>query len=74
MDNINWFPGHMAKTRRIIGEQMKLVDAVVIVLDARIPVSSSNPEIDGITAGKPRIIIFNKADLADKTKTDEWVS
>ncbi len=64
----------MAKTRRIIGEQMKLVDAVVIVLDARIPVSSCNPEIDGITAGKPRIIIFNKADLADKTKTDEWVS
>ncbi len=74
MDNINWFPGHMAKTRRIIGEQMKLVDAVVIVLDARIPVSSSNPEIDGITAGKPRIIIFNKADLADKTKTDEWIA
>ena len=64
----------MAKTRRIIGEQMKLVDAVVIVLDARIPVSSCNPDIEDITAGKPRIIIFNKADLADKTKTDEWVS
>ncbi len=72
--NINWFPGHMAKTRRIICDQMKLVDSVVIVLDARIPVSSCNPEIESITAGKPKIIIFNKADLADKTKTNEWIA
>ena len=74
ISDINWFPGHMAKTRRLIGEQLKLVDAVVIVLDARIPISSMNPETEQLTAGKPRIVIFNKADLADKKRTQEWVA
>lgn len=70
---IQWFPGHMAKTRRLIKEQLKQVDAVTMLLDARIPVSSLNPEIDELTAGKPKIVLFNKADLADESATAEWV-
>lgn len=70
---IQWFPGHMAKTRRLIKEQLKQVDAVTMLLDARIPISSLNPEIDELTAGKPKIVLFNKADLADENATAKWV-
>ncbi|MGE5615075.1 MAG: ribosome biogenesis GTPase YlqF [Bacillota bacterium] len=70
--NIQWFPGHMAKTRRILSENLKLVDVVVELLDARIPASSKNPEIDGIIRNKPRVLVLNKSDLADDTITKEW--
>ncbi len=70
---VQWFPGHMAKTRRLIKEQLKQVDAVAMLLDARIPESSKNPEIDSLTEGKPKIILFNKADLADPAATKQWV-
>lgn len=70
---IQWFPGHMAKTRRLIKEQLKLVDAVTMILDARIPISSLNPEIDEITEGKPKIVLLNKADLADENATARWI-
>ena len=64
---IQWFPGHMTKTRRKIQECLPLIDAVVEVLDARIPNSSRNPELDALTAGKPRLVVLNKADMADDT-------
>ena len=70
--NIQWFPGHMAKTRRLISENLKNVDAVIELLDARIPYSSRNPEISRICAGKPSIILLNKASLADPSITNEW--
>lgn len=69
---INWFPGHMAKTRRLIQENLKLVDAVIEIRDARIPYSSKNPEIDKIVADKPRIILLNKSDLSDGRVNKEW--
>jgi ribosome biogenesis GTPase A len=70
---INWFPGHMAKTRREIKENLKLVDAVVEIRDARIVRSSANPEIDEICGPKPRIILLNKSDLSEVTITNQWV-
>lgn len=72
--NIQWFPGHMTRTRRKIQEQLKLVDAAVEIVDARIPMSSRNPEMDSLTAGKPRLIILNKADLADEASTKRWMA
>ena len=66
---IQWFPGHMAKTRRLISENLKNVDAVIELLDARIPYSSQNPEIRRLCAGKPSIILLNKASLADPAVT-----
>lgn len=72
--SINWFPGHMARTRRRIQESLSLVDAVVEIVDARIPVSSRNPELDGLTGRKPRLIILNKADLADEQTTRRWIA
>lgn len=69
---IQWFPGHMAKTIRILSENLKLVDVVIELLDARIPFSSKNPNIDSITNNKPRIIALNKADLADNTVSKKW--
>lgn len=63
--NVQWFPGHMAKTRRLIKEAMPLIDAVAEITDARVPFSSRNPELDSLAAGKPRIILMNKSDLAD---------
>lgn len=72
MQNINWYPGHMKKTRELIQENLKMVDAVVEVIDARIPVSSRNPIIDELVAGKPRIIALNKSDLADETANKLW--
>ncbi|MCH5203705.1 MAG: ribosome biogenesis GTPase YlqF [Oscillospiraceae bacterium] len=70
--NIQWYPGHMTKTRRLIEADLKLVDAVVEVIDARIPESSRNPVIDEICAGKPRVIIMNKCDIADERATACW--
>ncbi len=71
--NIQWFPGHMAKTRRKIQEDLKLVDAVVEILDARTPFSSSNPEIPSLVGNKPRIILLCKSDLADNEVTEQFV-
>ncbi len=70
--NIQWYPGHMAKTRRLIGENLKLVDIVVEVLDARLPISSKNGDIDELISQRPRIVILNKADLADQSVNKEW--
>ena len=71
---INWFPGHMAKTRRQITEDLKLIDVVVELLDARIPISSQNPEIAQITNGKKKIIVLNKCDLSDEKENKKWVN
>lgn len=70
---VQWFPGHMAKTRRLIKECLKQVDAVTVLLDARIPESSKNPELDSLIEGKPKIVLFNKADLADPRATKQWI-
>ena len=71
--SINWYPGHMAKTKRQIIEDLKLVDLVVEVLDARIPISSQNPDIQEYIKNKNKIEVLNKADLADDTQTANWV-
>ena len=71
--SINWFPGHMAKTRRQITEDLKMIDVVVEILDARIPNSSQNPDIRKITQNTKKIIILNKYDLADNAKTEKWI-
>ncbi|NFN93133.1 ribosome biogenesis GTPase YlqF [Clostridium botulinum] len=70
---INWFPGHMKKTQREIKENLKLVDAVIEIRDARIPRSSANPDIDSLLQGKPRIILLNKSDLTEGKVTKEWI-
>ena len=70
--NIQWFPGHMTKAQRMIEENIKLVDAVCEVLDARIPRASRNPDIDRLAAGKPRLVILNRIDLADAAATKRW--
>ena len=70
--NINWFPGHMQKTRREIAEDIKLIDVVIELLDSRIPLSSRNPDIREITKNKKKIILLNKADLADENITKKW--
>lgn len=72
--NIQWFPGHMAKTRRLITENLKNADAVIEILDARIPYSSRNPEIKRICAGKPSVLLLNKASLADPAITAYWIN
>lgn len=72
--NINWFPGHMAKTRRLISDNLKLVDVVVELVDARIPLASRNPEIDKIVGSKPRILVMNKADISDLGANAKWIS
>lgn len=68
---VQWFPGHMAKTRRLIKESLSMVDAVTEILDARIPLASRNPEIEKMTAGKPRIVLLNKSDMADEKVTTQ---
>ena len=73
-NDINWFPGHMRKALNETGERMKLVDLVYETCDARIPFSSRNPELDKIIGDKPRIVILNKADLADPSKTPVWIN
>ena len=70
--NIQWFPGHMTKAQRMIEDNIKLVDAVCEILDARIPRSSRNPDIDRLAAGKPRLVILNRIDLADPDVTASW--
>lgn len=72
-NSINWYPGHMAKTKRQIIEDLKLIDVVVEILDARIPVSSQNPDVKGYTKNKKKVVILNKADLADENETKKWV-
>ncbi|MGN0613437.1 MAG: ribosome biogenesis GTPase YlqF [Porcipelethomonas sp.] len=74
MRDIQWFPGHMTKTRRMIQANLSLVDGVVEILDARIPASSRNPEMDRLVKDKPRMLVLNKADLADSTATERWMS
>ena len=71
--NIQWYPGHMTKTKRLIEENIKLVDIVIELLDARAPLSTKNPDIDGLAKNKMRIVILNKADLADENLTKEWI-
>ena len=73
LTTVRWFPGHMAKARRLIEENLKVVDIIVELLDARIPLSSSNPIIMGLIGNKPHIIVLNKADLADSGITREWI-
>ena len=72
--NIQWYPGHMTKTRRMIAEQLRNVDAVCEILDARIPVSSRNPDVDQLTAGKPRLVVLNRVDQADPEATKRWAA
>lgn len=72
IDSINWYPGHMKKTRELISENLKLVDMVIEVTDARIPVSSRNPIIDEIVGQKPRIVLLNKSDLSDTAQNRAW--
>ena len=71
---IQWFPGHMTKTLRLMEKEIRNVDCVLQILDARIPLSSLNPEIERITAGKPHLYILNKADLADPEITKQWLA
>ena len=71
---VQWFPGHMARTRRQIRECLPLVDAVTELLDARIPESSKNPELSALIGNKPRIVLLNKCDLADAQTTKQWLS
>lgn len=72
--NIQWYPGHMTRTRRMIAEQLKNVDAVCEILDARIPLSSRNPDVDQLTAGKPRLVVLNRVDQADPAATRAWAA
>lgn len=72
--SIQWFPGHMTKTKRMIKASLPLVDAVVEILDARVPESSRNPDLQSLIEGKPRIIILNKCDTADDSSTQKWIS
>lgn len=73
IQNIQWFPGHMTKTKRKIQASLKLVDAVAEIIDSRIPVSSRNPDLDQLVQNKPRIILMNKCDMADKSQTVRWI-
>lgn len=73
IQNIQWFPGHMTKTKRKIQASLKLVDAVAEILDARIPISSRNPDIAALIQNKPRIVLLNKCDMADKNSTQKWI-
>ena len=72
--SINWYPGHMAKTKRQIAEDLKLIDIVIEILDARIPIASQNPDINKLIQNKKRIIVLNKSDLADKNQNEKWIS
>ena len=71
---INWYPGHMAKTRRQITEDLKIIDIVIELLDARIPLASQNPDIAQITKGKKKIVVLNKCDLSDEKQNQKWIS
>lgn len=71
--NYQWYPGHMTKARRMMQEDIKLIDLVIELVDARVPFSSRNPDIDELAKNKSRLILLNKSDLADKAKTARWV-
>ncbi len=71
---LQWFPGHMAKTRRLITDSLKLVDVVIELVDARLPLSSRNPEIDKIVGKRPRVLVLNKADIADSNSNTKWLN
>ncbi|MBE6064304.1 ribosome biogenesis GTPase YlqF [Clostridium cochlearium] len=71
--DINWFPGHMAKTRRELKENLKMIDAIIEIRDARIVRASANPDIESICGNKPRIVLLNKSDLAEEKITNEWI-
>lgn len=70
--NIQWYPGHMTKAKRMMQEDIKLIDVVIELIDARVPYSSKNPDIDALAANKYRLILLNKTDLADAAVTAEW--
>ena len=72
--NINWYPGHMKKTKDLMKANLKLVDVVVELLDSRIPYSSKNPDIDTLMAGKPRVVLLNKSDISDRAKLNKWIN
>ena len=72
--NINWYPGHMAKTKRQIAEDLRLIDVVIELRDARIPVSSQNPDMKELIKNKKQIIVLNKSDLADERETTKWIN
>lgn len=74
VDNLSWFPGHMTKTRRMITAEIKNMDAVCEILDARIPLSSRNPDVDELTVGKPRLVVLNRVDQADPGETRRWAA
>ena len=75
-DNLHiiWYPGHMKKTKEMVQNNLKLVDVVIELLDARIPLSSKNPEIDKLAHNKPRVVVLNKSDLSDRAKLNKWIS
>jgi len=72
--NIQWYPGHMAKAKRMLQESVQLTDVIIEMVDARAPLSTRNPDFDSLFAGKPRVIVLNKADLADPALTKQWIS
>ena len=72
--SIQWFPGHMTKAKRKIQQNLKLVDAVAEIIDARIPLSSRNPDFNDVLGTKPRIILMNKCDMADPIITSSWIN
>lgn len=74
MPAINWYPGHMTKTRRMLQENLKMIDVVVEILDARAPLASRNPDFDDLFAGKSRVVLLNKSDLADRSATKRWIA
>lgn len=74
MTLVQWFPGHMAKARRQVAEKAKMVDVIIEVVDARIPATSSNPDLPALTAPRPRVVVLNKADVADPVATGAWVA
>ena len=71
---INWYPGHMAKAKRLLADQLGRVDVVLEMCDARLPLSSRNPDLDRLSAGKKRVLLLNKADLADAAATSAWLN
>ena len=70
--NYQWYPGHMTKAKRMMQEDIKLIDLIIELVDARTPLSSRNPDIDAICGAKPRIIVLNRMDLADPNATKKW--
>ena len=73
MMQVQWYPGHMTKAKRIMLEDIKLIDLVIELIDSRVPLSSRNPDIDEIAKGKSRLVLLNKSDLADPCKNEEWI-